>query len=486
MVNGADNNRDIEQRESRNKDRNAKALKSGFWYIVSNVLVRGMTVITTPIFSRLMTHEQVGEYSNFHSWLTIAVIVVTMRMESSLISAKFDFKENLGKYNRSVITLTAIVTAIWALVLNAFPDFFGEKLGFGQFYINLLLVYCLFHAIINIYQINERYHFRYKRSVFISITVAISTALLSIILVILMTDRVTGRVLGGIVPIAVIGIILFLYFFRKERCIDIKTWPYILKICIPYIPHLLSLQVLNSVDRIMITRICGAADNALYTVAYTCGHMVTLLMAAMNSAFSPWLGEKLHEGSTKEIRRVTKYYISLFSIMALGMMLLAPEVLFVMGGRSYLDARFVMPPVAMGCVCQFLYTLYVNVEQYKKKTVGMAFVSVGAAVLNYILNAYFIPIYGYNAAAYTTLAGYLFLLFTHMLLVKKLNLGDIYDNKFVLLLVVLMLGITIGINFLYSNSMLRYAAIIIMAISAAVLIKLKWAFIRPLLKRIVK
>lgn len=440
-------------------DNNSKALKSGFWYILSNLVVRGMTLITTPIFSRLLTHEQYGDYSNFQSWMNIAVILITMRMESSLISAKFDFKDNLNRYNRTIVFLTAVMTAFWAIVLNIFSGAFSNILGFGRLYTNLLLVYCLFHAIINIFQINERYMYRYKRSVFVALMVAVSTTVVSILLVVFMQDKLTGRVIGGILPIVVIGLLLLSYFMKDGKDIDFSAIPYALKICIPYIPHLLSLQVLNSVDRIMITRICGSADNALYTIAYSCGHMVTLLMTSMNSAFSPWLGDKLHDEDYKSIRKVSRYYILMFSALALVMMLLAPEILLVMGGRSYLEAKYVMTPVAMGCVCQFLYTLYVNVEQFEKKTVGMAFASVGAALLNYGLNAYFIPRYGYIAAAYTTLAGYVFLLAVHMVLVKKMGMQQTFDNRFVILLVVIMCGLTVGVNFLYGYQIARYITV---------------------------
>ena len=61
-------------------------------------------------------------------------------------------KDELDKYNRSVIALTALITAIWAIVLNVFPTFFSAYFGFGPFYINLMLIYCTFHAIINLFQ----------------------------------------------------------------------------------------------------------------------------------------------------------------------------------------------------------------------------------------------------------------------------------------------------------------------------------------------
>ena len=448
-----------------NKDK--AALKSGFWYLIANFAVKAMALITTPIFTRLLTKEEYGDYGNFTSWASIAVIVVTMSMEASLISAKYDYEDRLNQYNLSILTLTLVTTAFWAIIINLLSGFFVQLTGLRLLYLNMMLLYCFFYAAVNIFQIGERFHFRYKRSVFIALAVAVSTTLLSILLVLTMKNGLTGRIVGQVLPYMVIGLVLIVYFIRTGKKIDFSAWPYVLKICLPFVPHLLSLTLLNSVDRIMITRICGSTDTALYYVAYTSGHVVTLLMTSMNSAFSSWLGEKLHNEDIASVRKVSRYYIAFFCAIAVLMMLLAPEVLLVMGGKGYAEAQYVMTPVAMGCVCQFLYTLYVNVEQYKKKTLGMAFASIAAAVLNYVLNAIFIPQYGYIAAAYTTLAGYLFLLLCHMILVGALHLGNVYDSKFVLAVTAAMLAVTVGVNFLYGSPVLRY---VILAIVAGIII----------------
>ena len=463
---------------------NRKALKSGAWYLFANFAVKAMALITTPIFTRLLTKGQFGDYSNYTSWASIAVIIITMSMESSLISAKFDFEDRLNQYNYSIITLTLLSTAVWAILINCLSSFFVEFTGLRLFYLNLIVLYCFFYAVVNIYQINERFHFRYKRSVFLALSIAVSTTVLSVILVLLMEDRLTGRIIGTVLPYIIFGAFLFFHFVKNGDRVDFSTWPYVLKICIPFVPHLLSLTLLNSVDRIMITRICGASDNAMYTVAYTCGHMVTLLMTSMNNAFSPWLGEKLHGEDYQQIKNITRYYIGVFCVLALVLMLFAPEILLILGGSKYLSAKYVMTPVAMGCVCQFLYTLYVNVEQYKKKTVGMAFASASAALLNYVLNAIFIPKYGYVAAAYTTLVGYLFLLLIHMLLVKHINVGDLYDNRFVVLIVVLMIGLTLGVNVLYGRTLLRFITILIVLCALGILAFLKRKIVIRLVRTI--
>ena len=103
--------------------------------------------------------------------------------------------------------------------------------------------------------------------------------------------------------------------------------------------------------------------------------------------------------------------------------------------------------------------MFVNIEQYKKKTIGMALASVSAAVLNCVLNAIFIPMHGYIAAAYTTLAGYLFLLLMHMYLVKRLGYQKAVSYSFIGVTTLVMMSITIGVNFLYGASPVRYVAL---------------------------
>lgn len=433
-----------------------QALKSGIWYTISNFLVKSMALISTPLFTRLLTKSQYGDYNNYLSWSNIIIIFVSLNVEASLISAKFDYKENLKKYLLSVLTLSTSSACIWLLLCNLFSKSVSSFLGLEPLYINLMIIYCMFYSAVNLFQVNERFSYKYKQSVFVALSLAFTTTILSIVFVCTMKDKLTGRILGATLPTIIIGCILYFNFIYQGRKIDFSCWKYALKVCLPYIPHLLSLTILNSTDKVMITRICGSVDNALYSVAYSCGSMVTLLMTSMNSAFSPWLGDKLSVNDFNSIRKVSKYYILSFTFLAVGIMSFAPEVLFIMGGKSYMEAKHVMLPIMMGCICQFLYTMFVNIEQFEKKTIGMAVASLAAAVLNYLLNLLLIPRYGYTAAAYTTLIGYLFLLLIHMFLVWKINYAEAYSYRFVFLVILALVILIVVMNFLYMNPILRY------------------------------
>lgn len=464
-------------------DSNGKAIKSGIWYTASNFLVKGIGFLTTPIFTRLLTKADFGLYNNYASWLAIATILVTLNLDSTLISARYDHEKRFDEYIFSVLSLSTLSTVVWIAVVNVFSDAFSSLLSMDIVYINAMLVYLLFLPAVSLFQARERYLFEYRKTVASSLFIAIGTALVSVLLVVNMQNKLAGRILGSIIPTVALGLILYVYFIKKGKRINTNYWKYALPICLPFIPHLLSLTLLNSTDRVMITRWCGAEENAIYSLAYTCGSMVTMLMTSMNSAFAPWLGEKLNYGDHRTIRKFSNLYILGFSFLAIGIMAVAPEVLFILGGESYSEAKYAMTPIAMGCICQFIYTMFVNVEQFKKKTLGMAFASMTAAVVNLGLNYIFIPRMGYLAAAYTTLAGYFVLLMIHMFLVYRLSLNDVYDYRIILLIVLAMMGATVIMNILYSFNAVRYFFIILYTVVLFVLLTRNKDRLLSILKR---
>lgn len=438
-----------------------KALKSGFWYIMSNFLVKGMAFLTIPVFTRLLTQEEFGIFNNFLSWQNILIILFTLNLESTIISAKYDYKEKLDEYILSVLFLSFVNTIICSIIINIFNSYFENLFDLKASYINAMLLYILFIPAVNLFIIKERFFFEYKKSIIVGLITSIGSTILSLILVCTMNNKLSGRILGAVIPTIILGIIFYLYFLKKGKKIVFSCWKYALPICLPYIPHLLSLTLLNSIDKVMIIKMCGENENALYSLAYSCGTIIVLLLTSLNSAFAPWLGEKLKEKKYIEIKKISSICIFAFMYFSIGIMLISPEVLFVLGGKKYMEAIYVLAPVSMGCVCQFLYTLFVNVEQFEKKTKGMAIGSVIAAMVNFILNYVFIPKYGYLTAAYTTLIGYIVLLLIHMYLVKRIRMSQVYNYKFILVVILVGIFLMFGIISLYSYIIIRYCVLFI-------------------------
>lgn len=436
-----------------------KVIKSGIWFTVSNFLMKAIGFITTPIFTRLMSKGEYGDFSTFQTWMMIMLYITSLNLEGSLIRACHDFKDDIDRYLFSMISLSMISTTIWWGLANIFCNQFFDIGGSNRLYLNCMFAYLLFSPAVNLFQNAERFKYNYKWTVATSFFISIGASLLSVILVITMQDRFCGRVIGYITPTVIIGLLIVLYYVNKGKKINFKYWKYALQISLPYIPHLLSMYLLSNMDRIMIKEICGSEYVALYSLAYTCGMLITIFVTSINNAYSPWLADMLSTSKYEVIKKVSVPYVAIFSFLAVGAVLVTPEILFILGGESYMEAKYVMPPVAAGCLIQFVYCMYVNIEQYEKKTVGMAFASIMAAGLNFILNYIFISKYGYVAAAYTTYASYLFLLVMHMLFVKKIGMIHIYDNKKILAVSISCSIVIFLSNLLLEANFIRYLII---------------------------
>ena len=456
-----------------------KAIKSGVWFTISNFIMRGIGFITTPIFTRLMTKAEYGDFSNFQTWMMILLYITSLDLEASLIRAVFDFKDDIDRYVHSIISLSMISTAIFWIMSIIFREFAVSIFSVESVYIDCMFLYLMFCPAVNIFQNVERFKYKYKWTVATSLSISIGASLLSVFLVIFMQDKLRGRIIGFIIPTVAVGLTIAIYYFLKAKRINIHYWRYALPITLPYIPHLLSMYLLSNMDRVMIKRFCGSDFVALYSLAYTSGMIITILVTSINSAFSPWLAEKLIKKDYENIRNISVPYVAIFSFFAFGTVLITPEILYVLGGPSYLEAKYVMPPVAAGCLLQFVYCMYVNVEQFEKKTVGMAIASVIAAGVNFVLNSIFIPRYGYIAAAYTTYVGYFVLLIMHLWLVRRLGMSAIYKNKQILVIAVLASLLIFFTNVLLDNLALRIVTIVIyLAILIVFFFKTKEQFVK--------
>lgn len=454
---------------SENKE--SKAIKAGISYTVVNFFTKGSIYFTTPIFTRIMTKEDIGAYSNINAWYQVLIYILTFDMAVSLGVARFDYKEELDKYSASILVYGSGITLIAYGIVLANMEFFCSLFSMPAYAIHIIFFYMLVNPALSVFQTRKMFQFEYKASAAITLlTLGLSVGF-SLLLVYSMSNQLMGRVIGNYVPVAIVCVCLYIWTIVKGKGISLKYLKYAVAISFPMIWHSIAIHLLASGDRIVITKLLGAESNAMYTVAFTTASIASALWNAMNSAWSPWSTEKMNSGDTEMMKKASRGYLLLFAFVVLWLLMLTPDILMIMGGRNYNEAVFVLPPVIVAGVCQFVYSFYVNAEFYLKKQTRIALATVIAAVLNLGLNYLLIPRYGYVAAAYTTLFGYLFLLVFHSISLFGLGKKHWYDNRFNYMIVTFFLVMVPITNYLYKQNTIRYilvAALTIITIALAI------------------
>lgn len=450
------------------KNNSEKAIKSGFWYVVSNVLIRAIGIITAPVYTRLLSTADTGYANNFNNDVAMITVVTCLCLIYSVGRAKIDFSEEFDKYMSSIQTLSSTFGLIVLIIVMIFTPAGGMN-GYSRILIFLMFAYLVIYPSIDYMQYKYRFEYRYKENILISVIITVTTVLLSIGLILLMPSaKGTAKILGTVLPSAAVGLWCYFNLLKSGRTLyNKKYWRYALRIGIPMIPHGLAMIVLARIDTQMIKSMCGFSDAGLYTSGYTIGTLLLIITNAVGQAWLPWFNERLADNDREAIRKKNMILMEAGCFISMGFVVVAPEIVKILYAKPYWESMWVVPAVALGTLCQYFYTNYVNEELFYKKTLIIAVNSIIAALVNAGLNYIYIQKYGYIAAAYTTLAGYFILLILHFMSTRIILKEKIYDDLKYFIMLVCTIIFSIGFTLLYDRWMIRYASAVILFIILA-------------------
>lgn len=397
-------------------------IKASFWFLVCSFLQRGISALTTPIFTRLLTTEEYGNFSVFNSWLNILTIFLTLNLSLGVYTqglVKFEDERNV--FSSSLQGITTVLTFAWLVVYLIGHNFWNRLFSLTTVQMLAMFVMIWSTAAFNFWSAEQRIDYRYRKLVITTAVVSIAKPVIGIVFVVLAEDKVTARILG----LALVELLGYFWFFiaqmkKGKTFYSKKFWSYALRFNIPLIPHYLSSIVLNSSDRIMIKQMVSADAAGIYSLAYAISMIMLLFNTAFSQTMSPWMYKRIKNKTVTEIEPIM--YLSLYMIAGLNLLciLVAPEIVAVFAPKAYYDAIWVIPPVAISVVFIFSYDFFARFEFYYEKTKFIMFASVFAALLNIALNYIFIRLFGYLAAGYTTLVCYAIYVLCHYICMKRI------------------------------------------------------------------
>ncbi len=419
-------------------DKLSKPAKASLWYLVCNILQMSLNVLTTPIFTRLMSPEEFGVVNIYNSWRCIFIVFTSLNLFSGVFNnAMLRYPESKIRdaYISSMQGLYVIVTLVVFGLYLLFKDFCISWIGLEEKIVILLFVDLFFSPAFLFWSNRQKYEYQYKTLITITVLTTFINIFLGVFLVIFCEEKAYARILAMVLGNVVFGGIFFIYqFIKGRRFFDLQFWKYALSFNLPLIPHYLSELVLGQSDRIMINYYEGESATANYSIAYSVVVVLQLIMQGVTAAFVPFLYEKLQSSKYEEIQKCTKRILYGVAGCIVLVTVFAPQIVRIYAGRQYSEAIYVIPSIAFAVLFMFFYELFSTVEFYFEKKYYILIASFGVAAINLILNYIFIPRYGYYAAGYTTLFCYALNSFAHyvfysIIIRKNLDGNKIYDEK---------------------------------------------------------
>lgn len=405
------------------KDSGRKAVRAGVGYTIGNLLIKGLAFLSIPIFSNLLSTADYGVFNTYSAYMSLFTVVISLGLPSSIRTAHYDFGERSKEYISCgallIVMNLALFLALGALCRQALELYGGLKRSL----VFLAVLSSFGSALLSYY--NSHLSMEYKSREFLAISFFYSFSSIALSILLICTHRGEAgyywRALGNTLPMLLVAAYALFRLWRRERPRVRREYArYGLRFGLPLIPHDLSRIVLSQFDRIMIAQSVGDAQAGLFSFACNLGLPIEVLTTSIDTAWCPWLFERLREGDYARIRRRAFDIAMLMSVGASALMLISPELIRLLSAPGYWESRYVAVPIVLSMYFAFLYILPAGVEYYLKKTQYIAAGTMAVALLNVLLNALCIPRFGYVAAAYTTVVSYALYYLFHTLLSRRL------------------------------------------------------------------
>lgn len=408
---------------------NLVVAKATVWYTVSNILLKGLSLFTAPIFTRLLSTADYGIASNFNTWTSILSCFTGLGLATAALRGKVEFGNKYKEYLSSIQTLGMLAAFSFAVILMSTLEFWADLMELDKICIAAMLVYLFAEPSVTYTQLAFRFDYHYKENVAISIINTVGSVICSVGLIMYWSEqRYLGRIFGSIIPVIIIGSIFAIRIYRQGKCaIRLDYWKYALNLSLPMIFHGLSMIILGQIDRVMIIKYCGESEAGVYSFGYSYAVLLSVVTNAVNDATQPQIYEMLERKDDRSLTDFVYKMIMGAAVLSALIIVAAPEALRVLGTKEYYSARWVIFPVVAGTLMQFIYQKFSVIEIYYKKTYIIAIGSALAAGINFFLNMVMIPRYGYIAAAYTTFASYGLLMLFHYIGARYVAKRKIYQ-----------------------------------------------------------
>lgn len=442
-------------------------VKASFWYVVCSVIQKGMSIITIPIFTRLLTTAEYGQVSVYGSWLGLFSILLSLNLPfGSFQTAMVKYEDKRNEYISSIEGIFLVLAAGFLAIYLPFAGFFNGLLDMTTPIVLIMVFEIVASSFTQCWLGKQRFEYKYKGVIVVTLALTVLSQGVAIAAVLLFKDRGTAKIMANAMVVIIFGFVIGgMFLIKGKKLFNKEFWKYAFGFNIPLLAYYFSQVIFNQSDKIMISKICGGSDAGIYDIAYKLGTILTFIINAITASYIPWFFRKLKQGKEIDDKKVSLILSGLLALMLFMIIACAPEAVYILGGDEYSAAVWAVPPVAASVLLLFYADIFDRVFFYFEDKIYLTVAAVIAAIINIVLNFIFIPVYGFVAAAYTTLASYIALAafdycFSYMILKKKGRNTKIYSVKGLSVLFIGFALLSIGVVALYNYIIWRYVIVV--------------------------
>jgi O-antigen/teichoic acid export membrane protein len=389
-------------------------------------------LVITPVITRRVGPVGFGTIDLLTTVLTLASVAAILGIDSGLARSFFDYGSDQHE-ERRIIVRTAFVSVFalsltLAIVLAVGSLFFAEVLASknpsGATIGAIVAAFALLPFSNGVLMARETLRLERRRRLYVTVTslqaiVGVGGALALVLLGAGPAGYFAGLTLGALAALALC--LASSALAGGGASIDREHLRTMLRYGLPLVPAAVATWVTFAIDRTLLAAISGLFAVGYYALASKIAALLFLVLNAFAVAWMPFiLAQPSHRQPELRARALT----AVSSAVGIGyilVLLLAPQLIDVLGGGSFDKSLRAVPGIALGWLAWGIAFVLATEFMISRRTKVIGVGTLIAAGVNVVLNLILIPPFGFVGAAWASAATFMVLAAIYFVVERRLS-----------------------------------------------------------------
>lgn len=393
-----------------------KLLKSSSIYVFANLINAIVPFLLLPYLTDHLTPNAYALISLISLTISFFGPFIGLNTTNSLLrryynESEFNFKSYLSNcFYILLITIISFTIIIYYLG-SSISELFIIPLETLKYILLISSTSFIHQLLLTAWRVQEE---PIKYGIF-QIFLTISNLSITIFLISFYKYDWEGRILGWLYSNIFFAIISILYLWYHGYLFKSLNKFYIkdaIKFSLPLIPHVIGALLFGVFSRLIVGKVLNVRQVGIFSVSYQFASILGVVFAAFNTAFVPWLFNKLKNKNVNEVGLVKTSYklMALFVLITFCSYLTIYFIFPFIVDSKFIESKQYIFILLLSFMCNGFYYLVANYIFYKEKNKYLAY-STGCIGLLHIPICYILTkSYGLYGASLANLLSY-FILF---------------------------------------------------------------------------
>jgi O-antigen/teichoic acid export membrane protein len=396
--------------------------KSSGTYFVGNILIRLVSVVLIPIYTRYISPSDFGQYDLSIAYVTFIASILYLDIWNGIMRFMFDYPSPLEKHK--AITNGGMIFILSTLFYTALFCVAGAVTHIE--YLGYIYLYGLLMNAQNLFSYIARGFGKSIIFVLAGLVGSVVTLVTNIVLIVGLGWNYRALYAAACIGYVFnIGILLchrelkLKYLLSSfDRNIFIKMFKFSLPLCVNSVAY----WFLTSYNRVVISDRLGLVDNGYFALAGKIAVVLTIFTSCFQLAWQ----EMTFAQDTSDEAASSRFYskaVNLYvKFLSIGALIIIPGVAIAFPffvDAKYAGSKFILPLYIIATIASSFSAFLGSVFGTIKKTTGILLTTIVACLVNIVIIQLMISRWGLQTANISLLAGFLVNIVLRLIILRR-------------------------------------------------------------------